>query len=289
MDLGATGGQTPVLGLGQFYGSRGGKREVGGFVVTESRYAPLAHIPEHLHENAFFSFVLSGDSREQAGSSEYERVPRMLVFHPRRERHESRWGRVGGSCLHVEISGETTEAMERQGLGLSSSTILKSPMVCGIGSRLIDEFRTGDTASSLAIEGLVLELLAQISRTAGATSFKTRIPPWLEEARLMVAHQYHRGIGVTEMAVTLGVTPSHLAASYRRAFGCTLGEDVRRHRIADACGRLLESDATLGAIAVECGFADQAHFSKVFRSAVGKSPGQFRRDRLALDKRYQKR
>jgi hypothetical protein len=35
----------------------------------------------------------------------------------------------------------------------------------------------------------------------------------------------------------------------------------------------------LGQIAVDCGFADQAHFTKLFRRLTGESPGEWRRVR----------
>jgi AraC-like DNA-binding protein len=44
---------------------------------------------------------------------------------------------------------------------------------------------------------------------------------------------------------------------------------------------MLTTDAPLGQIAADCGLADQAHFSKLFRRFVGESPGVWRRARAA--------
>ncbi|WP_345774966.1 helix-turn-helix domain-containing protein [Sinorhizobium prairiense] len=40
---------------------------------------------------------------------------------------------------------------------------------------------------------------------------------------------------------------------------------------------LLESDAALSEVAISCGFSDQSHFTRVFSSIVGTTPGAWRR------------
>jgi hypothetical protein len=41
--------------------------------------------------------------------------------------------------------------------------------------------------------------------------------------------------------------------------------------------QLLKSDAWLAEIAIDCGYADQGHFARVFTKHAGGSPGQWRR------------
>jgi len=48
-------------------------------------------------------------------------------------------------------------------------------------------------------------------------------------------------------------------------------------RVERAKEQLLNSDASLADIAVDSGFADQSHFTRVFTKHVGASPGQWRR------------
>jgi transcriptional regulator GlxA family with amidase domain len=47
-----------------------------------------------------------------------------------------------------------------------------------------------------------------------------------------------------------------------------------------AQGLMLTTNTTLGQIALECGFADQAHLSRLFQRFVGESPAAWRRARL---------
>jgi AraC-like DNA-binding protein len=50
---------------------------------------------------------------------------------------------------------------------------------------------------------------------------------------------------------------------------------IRRRRLQEAADRLRDSDAELAGIAVELGYADQAHFTRDFRKATGMTPGEF--------------
>jgi AraC family transcriptional regulator len=75
----------------------------------------------------------------------------------------------------------------------------------------------------------------------------------------------------------VGVHPVTLARGFRRAYGCTLGEYVRRQRIENACRQLLDSAASLAEIALANGFADQSHFSNTFHRYTVMTPARYRR------------
>ena len=50
---------------------------------------------------------------------------------------------------------------------------------------------------------------------------------------------------------------------------------IRRRRLQEAADRLRDADAELSGIAMELGYADQAHFTRDFRAATGMTPGRF--------------
>jgi AraC family transcriptional regulator len=75
----------------------------------------------------------------------------------------------------------------------------------------------------------------------------------------------------------VGVHPVTLARGFRRRFGCTMGDYVRQRRIERAMEQLRSSHDSLAEIALQNGFADQSHFSNLFRRTVGLSPSRYRR------------
>jgi len=77
-----------------------------------------------------------------------------------------------------------------------------------------------------------------------------------------------------------------LSVSYfARAFKCTFGHSphvfLMRRRMERAQGLMLKTNAPLAQIALECGFADQAHLSRLFLRFTGERPASWRRARAS--------
>jgi PAS domain S-box-containing protein len=71
----------------------------------------------------------------------------------------------------------------------------------------------------------------------------------------------------------------------RTLFGVSAGQYLTRARIERACNRLRHSRTPISAVALDCGYADQAAFTRQFRKSVGLTPNAYRnavtRDRKA--------
>ena len=82
-----------------------------------------------------------------------------------------------------------------------------------------------------------------------------------------------RPIRNEDVAAIVRLNPSHFGRAFRNSFGEPPHEYVIRRRIERAQGLMLSTDAPLSEIALDCGLADQAHLSRLFRRLVGKLPG----------------
>jgi AraC family transcriptional regulator len=72
--------------------------------------------------------------------------------------------------------------------------------------------------------------------------------------------------------------PAWLARAYRAWRGEGMGETVRRRRVERATVKLRASTAPLADIAAECGFCDQSHMNRAFRTVLGRTPLDVRRE-----------
>ncbi len=85
----------------------------------------------------------------------------------------------------------------------------------------------------------------------------------------------------SELATLVRLSPAHFSRAFRNSFGCSPLEYVTRRRMERAQGLMLSTDTPLSQIALDCGLADQAHFSRLFRRVVGETPRAWRRARVA--------
>ena len=136
-------------------------------------------------------------------------------------------------------------------------------------------FAGGDNFSALAIEGLVLEMLAEASRLKSVG--ERNEPDWLFKAKEYLHDNLSESIVCDDVARIAGVHPVHLARVFREKTGCTIGEYLRRVRIEFASRQISGTNVSLSEIALAAGFADQSHLTKTFKAHFGVTPSNYRR------------
>ena len=141
-------------------------------------------------------------------------------------------------------------------------------------TQLYREFLHPDDVSPLAVEGLLLEMLAESSRAAALA--QQSCPPWLGKAIDFLSAQFKTPFEISEVASAANVHPVYLAREFRRRYGVSIGEYVRRLRIKSACRMLATSDLPISQIAVEVGFSDQSHMGKHLKRLTGFTPAKYR-------------
>jgi AraC family transcriptional regulator len=82
-----------------------------------------------------------------------------------------------------------------------------------------------------------------------------------------------------ELAAVLDYSEFHFTVAFRNSLGTSPHEFLIRRRIARAQQLMLSTDMPLCDIACECGLADQAHLSRLFRKVVGETPAAWRKIR----------
>jgi AraC family transcriptional regulator len=249
--------------------------EAGAFALTETAHDPLRALPRHCHEHANVALVLSGSFTEIFDRRSFECRAHDLIVKPPGERHANRYGEAGMRCVVIEVASERLESEYAVTRAFERAEHIRGGPLAALALRAYGELRTMDASSPLAIEGLLLEWIAEASRRDGPR--ERRAAPWLERAREYLDEEEAERHGLAALAREVGVHPTHLAREFRRAFGCTVGEYVRERRIEQACRLLAESDALLFEIAARVGFADHSHFARTFRRRIGMTPLEYRR------------
>ena len=85
-----------------------------------------------------------------------------------------------------------------------------------------------------------------------------------------------------DIASRMCISRTHLNRKVKSITGGTTSDLVLRYRIAKAKELLLTTDLPIWEVAEQCGISDPAYFCTLFKKAVGKSPGQLRKEHSKL-------
>lgn len=107
------------------------------------------------------------------------------------------------------------------------------------------------------------------------------LAPWqVRKVTNYIEMNLERAILNEELAGIARLHASHFIRAFRESVGDSPRAYIIRRRMQRAQGLMLSSSASLSQIALDCGLADQAHLSKLFRRTFGESPSAWRRARL---------
>jgi len=261
-------------------GRRVANTEVGGYRVVEAVYTKGLSLERHTHPRPALSFVARGSFRETNRRGVDELRAGMLHVRPSEEPHANQFDPNGTRILIVDLPLEPTLEDRRTRRLLSRTSVVEDGAVRSLAGQLLWELHHRDEASDLAIEGLVLALLARLVRatSAGLTSLGDEsVAARLERAREFIEAHFARSLQLAEVASVAGLHPSSLARAFKKRYGATPWQYQRRRQIEWVKAELRREDRPISAIAHEAGFADHSHLTRAFRAAEGVVPSSLKR------------
>lgn len=96
-----------------------------------------------------------------------------------------------------------------------------------------------------------------------------RVLAWLH------AH-YAEPLRLAPLTEIAHLSESQLQRMFRRSAHMSLSAYVTQLRLGHACRLLIQTDRSVGSIAIEAGFSDAAHFARHFRAAKGMTATRYR-------------
>lgn len=245
-------------------------RAWGNLKAFEAVYQPHTALAMHEHSAPFLTYVLRGEYLERTSRVNRDCRRGSVILHPPSDAHANTVGPHGTMSLNVEIAPELWAELD-----CVSGRVLSGDIEW-LAATVWREFHRDDAASGLGIDEAVVRLCASLrverKRTASASARR------LATSAEYISEHLTPTPRLADVAHVAGVHPMHLARLFRQRYGYSMGEFVRRRRVAWACGELAGggSDRTISAIALAAGFADHAHFTRTFRRITGCTPRWYR-------------
>lgn len=251
-------------------GVRSTSADVNGFTLAELRFPPNYVQQPFEPELPYLAVVLEGSLHKSFRRRSMQLASSSAVSMPAGARHDARFGPGGARIAIVKVNGESSP--------LADLKELRGQSLSWLGWRLAGELYASDSGAPLAAEGFALELLAATTRETRPQQHTVRSAGWLSVAEELLRTRIREPLRLADLAAETGVHPAHLARAFRARHGMSVGEYGRRARLAWAAAEIARGDAKLATIAAEAGFADQSHFTRLFKRHVGTTPARYRRE-----------
>jgi AraC-like DNA-binding protein len=140
-----------------------------------------------------------------------------------------------------------------------------------------------DQANRLFTDHAVRAVTAHLTRSYGSSGSRKPcarggLTPWQERrAKELLRANLSGDISLPELASACRLSSSHFSQAFKQTVGCPPHQWLLDERVARAKQLILNTKQSLSEIALETGFADQSHFTRVFSQRMKASPAAWRR------------
>lgn len=259
---------------GEFYGQTNKTINLDGITLTDTVYTH-DKVDWHYHENAYFTFILQGNVIEGNRKEIYNCSAGSLLFHNWQEPHYNIKPEGFTRGFHIELEQSWFDNLEFKAENLQGSINISTPDLKFLFYKIFKESKFDASSTALSIESLLLETLGKMLKN-NETSISKK-PTWVSELDTILNDQFSEQLSLNYLSKALNIHPVHLSRDFSKYFNCSLGEYIRKLKVEKSLQLISKRKLDLTAIALECGFSDQSHFTRCFKEINGINPSVYKK------------
>lgn len=264
------------------------------FMIDQiKRAGPFSMVTDHYHESYEIYYLLAGERNYYINNRMYALRKGDLIFINRNELHRTT---AKGTARHerilINFPQEFLQGMlESQGLAFPffrEQSLLLRPGAHEQGKvenllfAMLDESEEPRPNQHAFLQTLLIQLLIEMDRIY--ESSPEAIAPVNDEKqrkayeiiRYLQEH-YAEKLTLEELSETFFISSTYLCRLFKQTTGFTIIEYLNTIRVQEAQRRLRDTHAKVSQIAEDTGFDSIAHFGRVFKGIVKRSPLQYRK------------
>ncbi|MBO9662691.1 helix-turn-helix domain-containing protein [Dokdonella sp.] len=214
----------------------------------ETRHDRGDALPTHRHRTAYAALVVEGSYEENSADGPLPLRPGVLLLHPAYHAHGNRFERSGARVINLVLPAREDLAQAQ--------------------ARVVPDLR-----EAMAIFRRAPERFEELRAACPLDDELPAVPAW---QRGVVEALATSDRPIADIAREFGVSAEHASRALSLSYGMSPQALRREFRWRRALA-LLATPAPLAEIAVDAGFADQSHFTRIARAHAGLPPSALRR------------
>jgi AraC family transcriptional regulator len=226
----------------------------------------------HHHNTTHLSYVVSGTYMETREGEIHHRKSGDVIFHPAFIPHkfknsEERSTQNGFKNFNIEIDNRFFKRMDISHDSIESKianqNLFRSEFI-----KFIFELGQNKSITESHLSDLLLDLLIE----KAAEQHSNDLPVWVCRLKEIIHDRWNEPLSLQELSMEIGVHPVTISKNFQSYFGLSFSNYLKRLRVDKSISLLNHSGMSLTEISYHCGFSDQSHFIRSFKSLHGFTP-----------------
>ncbi len=136
------------------------------------------------------------------------------------------------------------------------------------------------TSAFLETQGLLQLLFSRFIQNTNSNKINTRSD--FDDVLSYIKEHLHQELTVASLAAHYHLSADHFSRVFQQKFGMRPSKYIQATRIERSQTLLLTTNNTIDEIAEKTGWANTSYYTRIFKKTTGKTPGMFRKERLAV-------
>ena len=249
-------------------------QETGHFITLSGYYTERADLPSHL-----IIYTISGMGKLYYENTEYEILPGHAVYIDCKEYHRYEMcGDTNWEFYWVHFGGEAAqnyyEIFRKENTAVTGK--LSRTSVPETIRKIVEINHNPDITTELKNISLITDLVTEII-TAPMAKVAMKIPEFVKNISEYIEINYVDNITLDFLSKRFSISKYHLSREFKKHIGQSPVEYLIKCRITRAKELLKTTRLSIGEISQKIGISSENHFSAMFKSRTGETPGEFRK------------